>query len=226
MCFVDDGSMDKTQDHLQNLEQDYPNQVEIVLMPKNKGKAEAVRSGIFHCNHTFNARHIGFLDADLATSFDEILRIYGHIQEPEHYTFVFGSRILKMGSVIKRTKFRFVVGRVIATLISSLLRLKVYDTQCGAKVFERDLADKLFAEKFISKWLFDVELFFRMIQLYGREEATKRMIEIPLRLWIDKGDSKVRLGYFFKIWFDLFRIKRRYKKKNFVNKNLLANNEG
>ncbi len=225
MCLVDDGSVDKTQHHLKNLEQEYPNQIEILLMPKNKGKAEAVRAGMLHCHESFKANHIGFLDADLATSFEEFLRVYSHTQGPEKFTFVFASRILKLGSVIKRTRFRFVAGRMIATVISSLLRLKVYDTQCGSKVFEWELAKVLFTEKFISKWLFDVELFFRMIQLYGRVKATQKMNEVPLRLWVDKGDSKVQLGYFFKMWIDLLRIRKRYKKENFVNKNVLANNE-
>jgi glycosyltransferase involved in cell wall biosynthesis len=225
LCFVDDGSTDKTQDHLNRLQEEFPNQVEILLVSKNMGKAEAVRAGMLHCHDNFSANHIGFLDADLATSFEEFLRVYSHTQGPEAYSFVFASRILKLGSVIKRTRFRFVVGRMIATIISSILRLKVYDTQCGSKVFEWELAKTLFTEKFISKWLFDVELFFRMIQLYGRGEAIKKMNEVPLRLWVDKGDSKVQLGYFFKMWVDLIRIRNHYKKENFVNKNLLTNNE-
>ena len=51
-------------------------------------------------------------------------------------------------------------GRVIATIISEILQIKVYDTQCGCKVFSRDLASEVFIDEFISRWLFDVEIFF------------------------------------------------------------------
>ena len=212
LCMVDDGSKDDTALVLQTFQKEFPDQVEVVIQPKNGGKAEAVRSGVLHCSEKFKPAHIAFLDADLATSFEECLRIHSYVLEKNNITFAFASRILKIGSEIKRKKFRFVVGRVVATLISSILGIKVYDTQCGCKVFETELARSLFKENFISKWLFDVELFFRMIQLYGRKSATERMIEVPLKLWVDKGDSKVQMTYFFKLWIDLMKIKRKYKK--------------
>jgi len=212
LCMVDDGSKDDTALVLQTLQKEFPNQVEVVIQAKNGGKAEAVRSGVLHCAEKFKAPHIAFLDADLATSFEECLRIHSYVLEKDAVTFAFASRILKIGSEIKRKKFRFVVGRIVATLISSILGIKVYDTQCGCKVFEKELVASLFKEKFISKWLFDVELFFRMIQLYGRKSATERMIEVPLKLWEDKGDSKVQMTYFFKLWIDLMKIKRKYNK--------------
>jgi len=212
LCMVDDGSKDDTALVLKILRKEFPDQVEVVIQPKNGGKAEAVRSGVLYCVENLKHSHIAFLDADLATSFEECLRIYSYILEKDAITFAFASRILKIGSEIKRKKFRFVVGRIVATLISSILGIKVYDTQCGCKVFEKELARTLFKEKFISKWLFDVELFFRMIQLYGKKSATERMIEVPLKLWEDKGDSKVQMTYFFKLWIDLMKIKRKYNK--------------
>jgi len=214
LCFVDDGSTDDTISCLQNLQRDHKSKVAVLLSPKNQGKAEAVRAGIMHCNANFDHEFIAFLDADLSTSFSECLRLYDYIKENEQIGFVFASRILKIGSDIQRKKFRFVTGRVIATVISSILGLKVYDTQCGCKVFKKDLERELFRERFISKWLFDVEIFFRMIHLYGHKGAIERMVEMPLKLWVDKGDSKVRMSYFFKLWVDLFRIKRRYSGKH------------
>ena len=212
LCLVDDGSSDDTALVLQTIQKEFPDQVEVLIQQKNQGKAEAVRSGMLHAAENLKLKHIAFLDADLATSFEECLRIHSYVLEKDAITFAFASRILKIGSEIKRKKFRFVVGRIVATLISSILGIKVYDTQCGCKVFEKELAVTLFKEKFISKWLFDVELFFRMIQLYGRKSAIERMIEVPLKLWEDKGDSKVQMTYFFKLWIDLMKIKRKYNK--------------
>ncbi len=120
---------------------------------------------------------------------------------------------MKIGSTIKRNTKRFFIGRIIATFISNILDLKVYDTQCGCKIFSKELAAQLFREKFISKWLFDVELFKRMLAIYGKETALEKMIEIPLKKWIDKGDSKVKFSYFFKLWVDLIKINNAYKIK-------------
>jgi hypothetical protein len=47
------------------------------------------------------------------------------------------------------------------------------DTQCGAKVMDREIASKMFNKKFITKWLFDVELFMRMKRYFGKTEVKK-----------------------------------------------------
>jgi len=224
LCLVDDGSTDKTVSFFQKLKMEFPNQIESLVLGKNQGKAEAVRAGINHCLTHFDANYLAYLDADLATSFSECLRVYSLAKSNPKIDFAFGSRILKVGSEIKRKKFRFVVGRIIATFISSILKLKVYDTQCGCKVVERELAGRLFKDPFISKWLFDVELFFRMIQCFGRKGAIEKMMEVPLQQWIDMGDSKVPMSYIFKLWLDLYKIKRSYAQLK-SPKNDLAKND-
>jgi hypothetical protein len=51
-----------------------------------------------------------------------------------------------------------------------------------------------------------------MIHLFEREKAITKMHEVPLKLWVEKGDSKVKFTYGFKLWFDLYKIRRNYKK--------------
>ena len=97
-----------------------------------------------------------------------------------------------------------------ATLISNVLDLKVYDTQCGCKMFVTNLAPTLFNDSFTSKWLFDVELFFRLKKHYGVSQFKSVLLEVPLKRWIDRGDSKVSFFYGFKVFFDLYKIKLRY----------------
>jgi len=209
ICFVNDGSKDDTLTILNELKNQFPNRIDILSYDKNKGKAEAVRNGFNYCYKKYNYKYIAYLDADLATTLEECVELSKHLTS--EINFVFGSRIMKIGSTIKRTTRRFLIGRVIATFISRLLGLKVYDTQCGCKIFTKELAAQLFKKKFISKWLFDVELFKRMLAIYGKEIALEKMIEIPLKKWVDKGDSKVKLGYFFKLWIDLIKINNAYK---------------
>jgi len=211
LCFVNDGSTDGTLGTLRELQSQFPNNIGLLTYPYNKGKAEAIRIGIHYCNKNYKHSNIAFLDADLSTSLDECQTLSTYLQDG--VVFVFGSRIMKIGSTIVRSRFRFITGRIIATLISSILNLKVYDTQCGCKLFTRQASEIAFEAPFISRWLFDVEIFQRFIGYYGRKLVLHKMAEIPLRRWIDMGDSKVKPNYFFKLWVDLYKIKRNYKRK-------------
>jgi len=208
ICFVNDGSTDKTLDILNSLKEKHPDQIDIISLSKNSGKAEAVREGINHCNPKFCHQFIGYLDADLATTLEEFMEVKNYLKKD--IVFTFGSRIRIIGSTIERNHSRYLTGRIIATIISNILNLKVYDTQCGCKIFTKDISEVLFKKKFISKWLFDVEIFFRMIHLFGKTEAVKKMREVPLKSWIEKGDSKVKATYFFQLWFDLYAIRKEY----------------
>lgn len=220
ICFVNDGSKDDTLGVLNVLKEKHPSQIHVLSLEKNSGKAEAVRAGINYCNQNFQHQYIGYLDADLATTLEEFIELRNYLQG--EIVFSFGSRIRKIGSTIERENSRFLIGRVVATFISNILDIKVYDTQCGSKLFTKEISEKLFEKEFISRWLFDVEIFYRMIHLFGKKKAVKKMIEVPLKLWVEKGDSKVKFTYGFKLWYDLFEIQRKYKKiaQNLSNPNL------
>ena len=209
LCFVNDGSMDNTIHALEELRGKYPESVDVISYSDNVGKAEAVRKGIQHCNNKFDHSYIAYLDADLSTSLPECLKLAQNLNG--QIEFCFGSRIRLVGTTILRKKRRYLIGRIVATFISHTLRINVYDTQCGCKLFTKPLSTQLFNDPFISKWLFDVEIFFRMFSLYGRKLAIKKMKEVPLSLWIDRGDSSVKTTYIFKLWFDLYHIHQRYK---------------
>ena len=128
----------------------------------------------------------------------------------EHQTFLFGSRIARLGSHIERLNSRWLFGRISASFAAMTLGLGVYDTQCGAKFFRPRLVPILFNKPFLSRWLFDVELFFRMMNHFGKKEAENQMIEIPLDVWIEMGDSKLTMMDILKVPFELLKIRRHY----------------
>jgi len=208
LCYVNDGSSDNTIGVLNEIKAVFPNNVEAISTAKNVGKAEAVRSGITYCNKHFKYEKIAYLDADLATTLEECYDISKLVKGEK--IFAFGSRIKKIDTNIQRKGYRFLIGRVIATFISRQLNLGVYDTQCGCKIFKAELSKNIFKEKFISKWLFDVELFHRIIKLYSVEKMCEISAEVPLKSWIDYDESKVKMTYFFKLWLDLYQIKKAY----------------
>jgi glycosyltransferase involved in cell wall biosynthesis len=210
LFFIDDASNDNTIARIETLETQFPVQVLKLSNTKNLGKAESVRKAVLYCLTYKIGRNYAYLDADLATSLEECYSYLPYIQQGK--AFVFASRILKIGSVVERKFSRFLSGRVIASLISNILDIKVYDTQCGCKLFTADIAKLAFDKPFISKWLFDVEIFSRILTHYGKPEALALMDEIPVKIWIDKGDSKVKLSYFFRLWVDLYLIWRSHRK--------------
>jgi dolichyl-phosphate beta-glucosyltransferase len=205
--FVDDGSTDNTFEMLKKIEAAYPDQVVVVSCGSNRGKGEAVRQGI---NVAF-ARHVdyvGFWDADLATPLEVVSDFLAEFARGRDCLMVFGARVRLLGREIDRSVIRHYFGRVFATVASVVLRLPVYDTQCGAKLFRvTPVTVALFATPFCSRWTFDVEIIARHIQKVGSvTTAASQIIEFPLYIWKDVAGSKVKPRHFFIALFDMCRI--------------------
>jgi len=208
LLLVNDGSKDDTLLKLQELENAKPENIKVLDMPQNGGKAEAVRAGMNAGVKWKKFDLVGYADADLATPFEELDRISKLFKD--HQSFIFGSRIARLGSKIERLNSRWLFGRISASFAAMTLGLGVYDTQCGAKFFKSHLVPVLFNRPFLSRWLFDVELFFRMMNHFGKSEAESQMIEIPLDVWIEMGDSKLTMMDVLKVPFELLKIRRHY----------------
>lgn len=211
VCFVNDGSTDNTLDVLRKLSDRIGGNSFVVDLISNKGKAEAVRIGFNACLEK-DFDFVGFFDADLATPLNEIDHFIRSDNGALEHDMVFGSRLHRMGAHIERIPSRHYMGRVFSTFASLILRLQIYDTQCGAKLFSVQYASVLFAKPFISKWLFDIELISRAIEKFGRKRVTETTLEVPLDVWIEKGDSKIKPMYFLQAPFDLIRIAWSYRK--------------
>ena len=187
----------------------FPEQIKILSYEKNKGKGNAVRDGFLYAVRQNMNGNLAYLDADLSTSLEECKLLSKKINDK--IKFVFGSRIRKSNNVIKRKFHRFVIGRSIATIISSILGVSVYDTQCGCKIIDQKLVIQSFGEVFSSRWLFDVEIFLRLINFYGKDKFIEISKEVPLKSWVDTEDSRVKFIHAPRIILDLLIIKKRYK---------------
>ena len=196
--FVDDGSQDKTSERLEGLRHGEEDRVFVLRLPANQGKAEAVRTG-FNFALDQHAEYVGYWDADLATPLEAIPQFMATFEADPDLDMVFGARVKLLGRHVHRRTSRHYLGRVFATVVSILLRLPIYDTQCGAKIFRvRPGTPELIAEPFRSRWVFDVELLARYIrQLGSPQQAAQRIYEFPLDTWEDIGASKVKPFDFF-----------------------------
>ena len=212
--FVDDGSRDGTRKLLQSLVASDPARFSLLALDRNRGKAEAVRQGIVKAFER-KTDLVGFWDADLATPLGEIPSFLAIFDAAPQTQIVFAARVRLLGRHISRRPARHYVGRVGATLISASLGLAIYDTQCGAKMFlVSDATRSVFEKPFMSRWIFDVELVARYVQLWGRDRVASSLYELPVMQWTDVSGSKVKGLDFLRALRDLWRIHRAYNARS------------
>ena len=208
LLFVNDGSTDETLSIINTLKDELPNTFNLNLK-KNSGKAEAIRQTVLQLDSHY--KYVGYLDADLSTSLSEISRLLS-IAKNENKALVLGSRIKVLGASIQRKFYRHFFGRLVATFIDSfILKLEIYDTQCGAKIINRELADSIFKEPFRTKWLFDVELLARTKKLKTKKYCKTYILEVPLNQWHDTDDTRISFIDFLKTPFALLKLYSHYK---------------
>jgi dolichyl-phosphate beta-glucosyltransferase len=207
LLFVDDGSTDRTRETLEALCRTLQGRARLLAMPRNGGKAAAVRAGL-QAALVDRADIVGYFDADLATPPEEMARLV-RVLTDGGFEVALAARVALLGTRIERRALRHYLGRVFATCASLVLSLRVYDTQCGAKAFRSNhLLSEVLSEPFVARWAFDVELLGRM--LAGTRGFTglspDRFVEMPLTEWRDVAGSKIRWRDFPRMGIELVRI--------------------
>jgi CheY-like chemotaxis protein/glycosyltransferase involved in cell wall biosynthesis len=218
LCFVNDGSKDKTLEVLNNLRKDREDFITVYDCEKNGGKAEAVRQGMLFMSKKEDLDYIGFLDADLSTDLTDFDDLVSTIENSD-YKIVSGSRISRMGANITKESARKIISLTINFIIRKILLMDFKDTQCGAKIFHKDVIEISFAKKFVTQWIFDVEIFRRITLHFGLRNAKKILCEQPLKRWVHADGSKLSMKDSIKIVFQLGKIAWSYRSKK--RKNIL-----
>jgi len=207
LLFVDDGSTDATGDRLAALAAARPARIDVLSLRPNGGKAEAVRRGMLAALER-GAAVVGYLDADLSTPPGELFRLRAEFERPGVEA-VLGARVALLGTDIERNAARHYLGRVFASVAAAILQARVYDTQCGAKLFRASPAlSAALATPFLSRWAFDVELLGRL--LTGADGVPSvplsAVVEVPLTTWHDVKGSKLSPVAMARSLVDLGRI--------------------
>jgi glycosyltransferase involved in cell wall biosynthesis len=207
--FVDDGSTDNTRGLLLEVQ---GATARAMCLPRNQGKAQAIRLGLLSAlsQGTANGSGVGFIDADGAFTRGDVTRLVGKFDEvvstDNRFDALWSARVAMAGRNIQRSAVRHYLGRLVATYLALGSDLVPYDTQSGLKLFEAssDLAECL-AIPFRTRWLFEVELISRWKMLTGR---TLGIWEEPLDDWRDVHGSKVTPRESLRIAGELIEVKR------------------
>lgn len=212
VLFVDDGSTDDTLDVLRSLRRKNPAQFRILELPKNGGKAEAVRQGMLAAA-ALASKYVGYWDADLATSLDEVPRFAEVLDRRRDVKLVAGVRLPLLGHAVKRHWLRRIVAWAFIRCTRLALGLPNRDTQCGAKLFRWSPAvERVFATPFRTDWIFDVELLVRMRLCVA--DPRRVLFEQPVETWRDVPGSKVRMVDFVRAASELAIIFANYRGKS------------
>lgn len=170
---------DRTADVARDAARRYP-QIRVIEEPERTGKGGAVLLGAKQAAGEW----IGFVDADGATppqAFDDLVHHIGSAG------CIIASRWMKGAHVSPRQPLsRRVASRCFNTFVRILFGLHLTDTQCGAKLFRRDVILPVMDQLGVTSWAFDVDLLFQTRRLGAeiRERPT---------VWCDVAGSKIHV---------------------------------
>ncbi len=170
-----------------------------LILPDNIGKGGAIYAGWATSD---TADWLAFVDADGSCSAQETKRLIEIARQQSEPISIFASRVKMLGHHVERHFKRHLVGRVYATLVSELLNIEVYDSQCGLKVIHgaayREIAKRLTIEGFA----FDVDLLVHLL------DAGHKIKEEPID-WHDTPGGKIRLlRDSWRMFRDVLKIRR------------------
>lgn len=210
LLFVNDGSEDDTLKVIQKICESHSERAFYLSLDTNMGKGEAVRNGIQYLLEKDSYNPIGFWDADLSVPLSEISDFIDVFKSNPTARAVIGSRVHLAGRLIERVNFRHYMGRLFATVMSLTFGFSIYDTQCGAKIFDRDVLFPVVQEPFCSKWIFDVELIIRMMRLPSLKNRDNWLYEVPVKEWKNISGTKRNMAAYIKACFDYIKLMKKY----------------
>jgi hypothetical protein len=99
---------------------------------------------------------------------------------------LFASRVKMLGRRVERLFKRHLLGRIYATLVSEILDIPVYDSQCGLKIIPRRAYEQIKDRLSIHGFAFDVDLMVALL------DSGCRIDEVPID-WKEMQGGTVRL---------------------------------
>ena len=175
---VDDGSLDRTADLVEEAAKDHPG-LRLVKLQRNQGKGAAVRAGMLASKGDV----VVFSDADGSTSLTEMERFWPLFGQG--FDVIIGSRAVNRALIkVRQPWYRESMGKIFNVLVRSLGLSGFKDTQCGFKAFSRRAVEGIFPRMRVSRFGFDVEA------LVIARNLGYRVAELPVS-WVNSPEAKV-----------------------------------
>jgi dolichyl-phosphate beta-glucosyltransferase len=197
---VDDGSRDRTVEVAGAAAGRAP-EISLLELGVNRGKGAAVRAGVLAAG----GERILFCDADLATPIEELGKLDAALDGGADLAIA--SRGLPDSDIqVRQHPARELMGRTFNAVVRLAVLGGLRDTQCGFKLFRREVARDLFGRATVDGFAFDVELLWLARGRY-------RVAEVPV-VWRHVEESKVSPGSdAARMLVDLARIRWRHRRR-------------
>lgn len=148
------------------------------------GKGIALKTGFTWALENPSYDHIGFVDADGATSpaaYYELIKTVNGYDGIIASRYMPGSQVIPPRPLYKRWGSKFVY----EPLVQALLGLSYHDLQCGAKLFKREVLMRIVNQLKIMQWAIDAEILFLC------KQSGFNIKEIPT-IWHDQAGSQLK----------------------------------
>lgn len=176
---VDDGSRDATAEVTRGFARTNPH-IRLLQNPGNRGKGYTVRHGMLEAKGDW----VLFSDADLSTPMEELEKLAAAISREKSLVAI-GSRALDRSLIgVHQPGLRETAGKIFNAVMRLTIGLPIHDTQCGFKLFQRDVAKAVFGRQTLEGFGFDVEV------LYIAHRLGYKISEVPVR-WNHAENSRV-----------------------------------
>lgn len=151
----------------------------VLSFSKRLGKGGATKKGFIAAT----GKVVGYVDADGSIPWESIQKVFDVIIKGEMVAA--GSRWMNDSKVvISQPLLRIILGRIYHYFTILFLRVTIKDTQCGLKVYRKEVVTRLLKDVTISNLSFDTAF------LYHAQKAGFRISEIPIT-WKDMDGSKI-----------------------------------
>lgn len=174
---VENGSSDRTHEIALELTRQFPSLR--VLKEKQSGKGKAVHLGMREAQGEYRF----MCDADLSMPIEELSKFFP--AKDEQIDVAIASREAPGAVRYNEPEYRHLGGRLINLAIRLLILPGFNDTQCGFKLFRKDVAEEIFLYQSLSGWSFDIEILFIALK------RGYRVIEVPIHWYFDP-ETKLR----------------------------------
>ena len=157
LLVVLNGCTDDTYEVVQDIQQATGDEIQILDL-EQAGKGLAIIAG-FSDALTRDADYIGFVDADMATEPQYFFELY---EKMNNHDGVIASRYMPESKIDPPRPWIKEWGRklIYNNLVYALFGIKYVDTQCGAKLFKREVIESIIDQMSEGQWAFDVELLY------------------------------------------------------------------
>ncbi len=207
VIIVENGSKDRTYEVAQEYAQKYP-YLRVIQSPDNmRGKGLAVKQGMLAAKGEWRF----ICDADLSMEIDDLVSFLPPYTN--EFDVIIASREVHGAKRIDEPSYRHFMGRVNNIIIKLAALPDFEDTQCGFKMFKREIAEDLFDVQKMNGIGFDVEL------LFIAKKRGYAIKEVPITWYYDPYSTMRLWDDSIKMLKEIWEIRQNWSKGVYEQKN-------